>query len=73
MGSSLTLGLVPLLFLSLPMRHKVIRAVCDVGLEPVQLTPRTSSCRGTHLFEYPRLHGTGRVAPRGTRAILDIR
>ena len=51
MGSSLVLWLGPLLILSLPARHKVIRAVCDVGLELVQLTPRTSSYPCTHFFE----------------------
>lgn len=36
---------------SLPMRHKVIRAVCDVELELVQLTLRSSPCPCTHVFE----------------------
>lgn len=64
--------LFPHPFLFLPGRHSVIRPALDVGLEPVQLTPRTSSWPCTHIFE--QLISTfgsdsGRVASRGTRAI----
>lgn len=64
--------LFPHPFLFLPGRHSVIRPALDVGLEPVQLTPRTSSWPCTHIFE--QLISTfgsdsGRVASRETRAI----
>lgn len=64
--------LFPHSFLFLPGRRSVIRPVLDVGLEPVQLTPRTSSWPCTHIFE--QLISTfefdsGRVASRGTRAV----
>lgn len=49
-GSSITLWLFPT-SLSLPTRHKVIRRLCDVGLDPVQFTPRTSLCPCTHILE----------------------